>query len=154
MSEAAPPPGDTPTVWYWHAYVDRQGVSRQRRCPLGAFRLQSMGGAAPQWNDILGASPANILVSVQPVGWVGEWHENPKPQWIVPLSGRWYVETMDGQRVEMGAGEMSFGEDQNCTPDARGRKGHMSGTVGASPAVLMIVQLDVAPTVDEPGRWR
>ena len=154
MMEAAHPLLDTPTVWYWHAYVDHQGMSRQMRCPLQAFRRQSMGGAAPQWNDILGASPAHILVSVQPVGWVGTWHENPKPQWIVPLSGRWYVETMDGQRVEMGPGEASFGEDQNCTPDPQGRKGHMSGTVGDVPAVLMIIQLDVAPTVDQPGRWR
>ena len=43
-----------------------------------------------------------VLVTVQPVGWVGTWHENPAPQWIVPLSGRWWVESMDGKRVEMG----------------------------------------------------
>ena len=54
----------------------------------------------------------------------------------------------------MGPGEASFGEDQNCTPDPQGRKGHMSGTVGEAPAVLMIVQLDVPPTIDQPGRWR
>ncbi|MGI9024128.1 MAG: hypothetical protein ACR2GP_00810 [Burkholderiaceae bacterium] len=46
------------------------------------------------------------------VGWVGEWHENPKPQWIVPMSGRWFVESMDGRRAEMGMGDISFGEDQ------------------------------------------
>ena len=84
---------------------------------------------------------------VLPVGWIGEWHENPKPQWIVPLSGRWFVETMDGQRVEMGAGEISFGEDQGTKPDAQGHRGHLSGTVGSEPAVLVTVQLDAAPTV-------
>lgn len=144
---------ETPKVSYWHAWTDRDGISRQTKASLGNFEKQSMGGAAPQWNDALGKHPANVLVSVQPVGWVGDWHENPKPQWIIPLSGRWWVETMDGTRVEMGPGEMSFGEDQNCkTRD--GKKGHKSGTVGDEPAVLMIVQLEEPPTVDQPGRWR
>ena len=144
---------ETPVAHYWHAYVDRAGTSRQRRCEWTAFEQQSMGGASPQWNDKLGRFPADVMVSVLPVGWVGEWHENPKPQWIVPLSGTWYVETMDGQRVEMGPGEVSFGEDQNCTADAMSRKGHKSGTVGDAPAVLMIVQLETPPTRNQPGHW-
>ncbi len=145
---------ETPRVTYWHVWTDRDGVSHQTRCALSTFQKQRMGGAAPQWNDMLGEHKADVLVSVLPVGWTGAWHENPKPQWIIPLSGRWYVETMDGTRVELGAGEVSFGEDQNCKTDATGRKGHLSGTVGDEPAVLMIVQLEEKPTVDQPGRWR
>jgi hypothetical protein len=54
---------------------------------------------------------------------------------------------MDGVRVEMGPGEISFGEDQN-TRQVDGKRGHLSGTVGAEPAVLMLVQFEVsrAPT--------
>ena len=63
---------------------------------------------------------------------------NPKPQWIVPISGSWFVETMDGRRVEMGPGDISFGGDQNT----RGRKGHLSGTVGSEPCAMMIIQYD------------
>jgi hypothetical protein len=51
---------------------------------------------------------------------------------------------MDGQRVEMGPGELSFGGDQNCR-EMEGRRGHRSGTVGDIPAVLMVVQWDDAP---------
>jgi hypothetical protein len=58
------------------------------------------------------------------------------------------VQTTDGKRVEMGPGELSFGEDQNAKPNATGHKGHLSGTVGRDPAVLMIVQLKNAPTSD------
>jgi hypothetical protein len=90
------------------------------------------------------------LMVVQPVGWVGEWHENPKPQWIIPLSGRWFVETMDGTRVEMGPGEISFGGDQNTKPDARGRRGHRSGTVGNQPSINLIVQLQSDPSAGRP----
>ncbi len=77
-----------------------------------------------------------------PQAGVGEWHENPEPQWIVPLSGRWFVETMDGKRVEMGPGEISFGNDQNTKADARGHTGHRSGTAGDQPCMLMLIQLD------------
>jgi hypothetical protein len=134
---------DKPTVSYWHVWADENGISHQTRCELSAFELRSISaGSSPQWIDRLVASAATVLVAVQPVGWVGEWHENPKPQWIVPLSGRWFVESMDGTRVEMGPGEVSFGNDQRCRSDADGRKGHRSGTVGDQPSVLMLVQLE------------
>ena len=143
---------EPPAAPYWHVWTDQNGVSHQTYCRFGTFERQSMGGAAPQWNDTLGSAGANVLVSVLPVGWTGDWHQNPKPQWIIPLSGCWWVETMDGTRVEMGPGEMSFGEDQNCA-EQNGRKGHRSGVVGNEPVVLMIVQLDQQPTVGQPGRW-
>ena len=132
---------DLPVTAYWHLWTDAQGVSHFSRCELKRFEPVSMGGAAPQWNDSLGRGECTVIFSVQPVGWIGDWHENPQPQWVVPLSGRWWVEAMDGQRVEMGPGETSFGADQHCVADAQGRSGHRSGTVGDEPAHLMIVQM-------------
>lgn len=139
---------DPPAVLYWHIWTDAAGVSHQQRCQLSQFELTRIGAAAPQWSD---AQPgdATVVFMVLPVGWVGEWHENPAPQWIVPLSGRWFVESMDGTRVEMGPGELSLGEDQHCVADAEGRKGHRSGTIGASPAVLMTVRLQ-GPAMRKP----
>jgi hypothetical protein len=142
-----------PALSYWHVWTDENGVSRQTRCQLRTFRRQSMSGAAPQWNDVLGTFGATVLFAVLPVGWIGDWHENPKPQWIVPLSGRWFVETMDGTRVEMGPGDISFGEDQNTRRDSDGRRGHRSGTVGDESATLMIVQLQETPTAARPCRF-
>ncbi len=89
------------------------------------------------------------MFTVLPVGWIGEWHENPKPQWIIPLSGRWFVESMDGQRIEMGPGDISFGADQNTKP-LDGKKGHLSGTVGGEPATLMLIQFDALPAGRRP----
>ena len=130
-----------PLVPYWHLWTDTNGVSHQTRCALTQFELKSMQPPAdPQWQGTARAGPMRMLVTVQPVGWVGEWHENPRPQWIVPLSGRWFVESMDGTRVEMSRGELAFGGDQQCR-DIDGRRGHRSGTVGAEPAVLLVVQL-------------
>lgn len=131
-----------PIVPYWHLWTDADGISHQSRCALRDFDWRSMGPpAAPQWQGRHHSGAMTTLVTVQPVGWLGEWHENPRPQWIIPLSGRWFVESMDGTRVEMGCGELSFGGDQRCR-DLDGRRGHVSGTVGDVPAVLMIVQHD------------
>jgi hypothetical protein len=151
-TSSIPSSGQTrPTMSYWHVWTDENGVSHQNRCELSAFQLQSISpGAAPSWIDKQSTPGATVLMVVQPVGWVGEWHENPKPQWIIPLSGRWFVETMDGKRVEMGPGEISFGGDQNCKADAQGRKGHRSGTVGNEPSVNLIVQLESDPSAGRP----
>ena len=131
-----------PSVAYWHLWTDSDGMSHQTRCTMSEFQLKAIGaGVKPQWQGAKMHDTATVFVTVLPAGWTGDWHENPKPQWIIPLSGCWFVESMDGQRVEMGTGEISFGGDQNAR-QIDGRKGHLSGTVGSEPAVLMLVQFD------------
>lgn len=147
---AAGKPGDgrsgaKPQVPYWHLWTNGQGVSHQQQCFLTSFELKGIGGAAPQWNNKHAEHASTVVFTVQPVGWVGDWHENPAPQWIIVLSGRWWIESMDGTRIEQGPGEFSFGEDQDCTQSADGRIGHRSGTVGNQPAILMTVQLHIDP---------
>ena len=143
-----------PTVSYWHLWTDADGVSRQKQCAMTEFTMKSMKPPAdPQWQGIPTSGKMTTMITVQPVGWIGIWHENPKPQWIVPLSGRWFVEAMDGTRVEMGAGELSFGGDQNCR-EVDGKRGHRSGTIGDVPAVLMVIQFDDAPAPASPCQWR
>jgi hypothetical protein len=121
---------------------------------MSAFELASIAPPAmPQWVGAKTSGSATVFVTVLPPGWTGDWHENPQPQWIIPLSGRWFVETMDGHRVEMGPGEASFGEDQGTRPED-GRKGHRSGTVGPEACVLLLVQLDARPHPGSPCRFR
>lgn len=139
----------SPTIDYWHVWTDQDGVSHQSRRQIQDFKLLSIAPpASPQWLGQLKQEGATLSFTVLPVGWTGTWHENPKPQWIIPLSGCWFVETMDGQRVEMGVGEISFGADQNTQADSQGRKGHLSGTVGNEPAVLIIVQFEATPSLE------
>jgi len=137
-------PGPKPSIPYWHLWVDENGISHQRECHLTDYVLKGVGPTDPQWNDKQQTVSSTVVFTVQPVGWVGTWHENPAPQWIVVLSGRWWVESMDGTRIEQGPGEFSLGEDQNCK-ETQGKKGHRSGTIGNERAVLMTVQLHVDP---------
>ena len=134
-----------PSVSYWHLWTDADGVSRQKQCAMTEFAMKSMKPPAdPQWQGIPTSGKMTTMITVQPVGWVGDWHENPAPQWIVVLAGRWWIESMDGTRIEQGPGEFSLGEDQGSV-ETGGRKGHRSGTVGSEPAVLMTVRLHVPP---------
>ncbi len=143
-----------PVVPYWHLWADAQGVSHQAHCAMTQFALESIKPPAePQWQGSKVSGPLTAFVTVLPVGWIGAWHENPKPQWIIPLSGCWFVESMDGTRVELRPGELSFGGDQNCR-EVEGKLGHRSGTVGDAPAVLMVIQLDEMPTPCTPCEFR
>ena len=143
-----------PVVPYWHVWTDSEGISHQTRCHFTQFENAAIQPtAAPQWLGAEMRQDATVLVTVLPPGWVGNWHENPRPQWIIPLSGRWFVETMDGTRVEMGPGDISFGEDQN-TRSVEGRRGHLSGTIGPEPAVLLLVQFETTPTIAAACRFK
>jgi hypothetical protein len=139
--------GFMPNISYWHLWTDRDGISHFNLCSLENFEFKGVGDAAPQWNKTLTQDQAGLVFTVQPVGWVGEWHENPVPQWVVPLSGRWWVEAMDGTRREFGPGEIQLGEDQHCRP-WNGRKGHRSGTIGDVPCVLMCVRVQTPANQD------
>jgi hypothetical protein len=131
-----------PRVLYWHLWVDGEGTSHQTQCAMNHFELKAIQpNVPPQWEGAKTTGAMSVVFMVLPPGWIGDWHENPKPQWIVPVSGSWFVEAMDGTRVEMGPGECSFGADQNCK-EQDGRRGHRSGTVGDDPAVLMVVQFE------------
>ena len=95
-------PGRKPLVPYWHLWVDTNGVSHQRQCHLTNYYLRGVGPADPQWNNKQGRYPSTVIFTVQPVGWFGDWHENPAPQWIVVGWSRTTLREHGsfGQRIE------------------------------------------------------
>lgn len=131
-----------PQLQYWIAYTDDEGVSRQEQRTLEGFTSESMGGdSGNQWNNRLFKGATQIIFSELPADFDGDWHENPHPQWIIPISGGWWVETMDGQRVELREGDLAFGADQGTTDG----KGHRSGVLDGKPCQMMIVQYTNEP---------
>ncbi|WP_088345912.1 MULTISPECIES: hypothetical protein [Rhodomicrobium] len=129
-----------PHIPYYSLWTKPDGISSLAVCALGGFVLQSVGGqAAPMWMRQMPDAVEAVYFAVLPVGWVGEWHESPKPQWVVPLSGRWFIEAQDGLRVEMGPGDIHWGQDIG-TSAVDGKKGHRSGQIGAEPCVMLMLQ--------------
>jgi len=144
-SVAAMNPSTPPRVPYWRVWRDADGISHQGQAWLDSFQILHLAeGIRSIWRTPTQEGVTGIvLIKVEPdVDY--DWHENPVPQWIVPLSGRWFVETMDGHRIEMGPGELSFGGDQGCR-STEGRLGHRSGALDGQPAMLMLIQLERIP---------
>ena len=125
---------------YWHLWVNDDGVSCHTECTISDFALGQLGpGDSPQFSRPL-LDQGNAFVTYLPVGWTADWHENHVPKWIYVLKGAWSVESMDGQRVIMQAGEYSYGGDQGCNPTADGKVGHLSAQVGDEPCVQLVIQ--------------
>lgn len=138
-------PATPPRLPIWSMWTGSDGLSHIDASELAGFGLKSIGGGAdPQWLRPFPGTVTNVSFAVLPVGWVGDWHESPAPQWVVPLRGRWFIETQDGSRVEMGPGEIHFGQDQ-ATSERDGHTGHRSGQLGDEPCLQLLVQF--APPV-------
>ena len=126
--------------WYWHLWTDEQGISRQEKCSISSFSLGQLGpGDSPQFSRNL-LDQGNAFVTYLPVGWTADWHDNHIPKWIYVLRGSWSVESMDGHKVVINAGEYSFGADQGCITTADGKRGHLSAQVGDETNVQLIIQ--------------
>ncbi len=132
-----------PAIPYWHLWTGKDGKSHLTECALTDFGAQSAG----QQLQIQQPGTANIILAYNPKG---DWHENPRVQWVVPLQGSFYIQAQDGSKVTLAPGNLYLGEDLNTTADADGHKGHISGSKGDDPVILLITQLDVKPTVEEP----
>lgn len=125
---------------YYRLGIGRTGLTTMEPLVMSGFESRSLGGfASPSWVLDLPGLFQNVSFVLLPIGWIGDWHESPFPQWVVALSGRWFVETQDGTRVEMGPGDLHWGEDQG-TRERAGGHGHRSGQLGESPCMLMMVQ--------------
>ena len=137
--------GNSPAIPFWKMHIASTGGSTIEQQWLDDFSLRSVSGeAAAIWmREFSGAAKA-VWFNILPVGWIGEWHPSPSLQWVVPLSGRWFIETQDGIRVEMGQGDIHWGADLagGALP---GQVGHRSGQLGDVPCVQLMVQFhDVA----------
>lgn len=157
QAETKKPP-QPPLRSYQHLWTDAEGISHIARCPVSNFFLKSMSPpAGPQWQNPMAPQMATVMMTVQPAHWNGAWHPDPKPQWIIPLQGSWYVRAMDGTRVVMGPGDILFGEDQDVRPMPygiyKGKKGHDAGNIGDGPVTLLVIQSANSPVINRPCRY-
>lgn len=137
-----PDPNKPACLPYWHLWTDDDGISRQTLCSMAPYTLGVLGpNDSPQWSlDLI--KEGNAFLTMLPVGWTADWHENHIPKWIYVLRGSWSVESMDGQKQIFGPGEFSFGGDQQCITTTSGAKGHLSAQVGDEPCLQLIIQLN------------
>ena len=130
----------SPAVPYLEMLLQADGTPTVRQAWMEGFRKQSVSGdSTPIWMREFPGTPTKVWFNILPVGWIGEWHTSPALQWVVPISGRWFIETQDGTRVEMGPGEIHWGADVANATTGRD-SGHRSGQLGDVPCVQLMVQ--------------
>jgi hypothetical protein len=133
-----------PAMPFWKMQPDAAGRSTIVQQALAGFALDSVSGdAAPIWMREFHGEVKAVWFNIMPVGWVGEAHPTPALQWVVPLSGRWFIETQDGTRVEMGPGDIHWGAGL-AGDGANASTAHRSGQLGDVPCVQMMVQFNSA----------
>lgn len=133
-------PAISPSMPFWEMKAGADGRSTIEPGALAGFVRDSVSGdAAPIWMHRFQGAVKAVWFNILPVGWVGENHPSPALQWVVPLSGRWFIETQNGTRVEMGPGDIHWGADLSGD-GARESTAHRSGQLGDVPCVQMMVQ--------------
>lgn len=134
--------GNPPTMPFWEMRIASDGRSTIEQRWLDAFSLRNVSGDATSiWMREFPGVVKAVWFNILPVGWVGEWHPSPALQWVVPISGRWFIETQTGIRVEMGPGDIHWGADI-AEGTIRGQVGHRSGQLGDVPCVQLMVQFE------------
>jgi hypothetical protein len=139
-------PRHPPSVPFWYMKPGVDGRSTIEQQKLADFVLRSVSGdTAPIWMREFHGNVKAVWFNVMPVGWVGELHPSPALQWVVPLSGRWFIETQDGKRIEMGPGDIHWGADLDLAgTGVDPTVAHRSGQIGDIPCVQMMVQFHSA----------
>lgn len=150
-AQAAAPAVQPAGVPYWDNWTDAQGVSHLTKCKLKNFTLSQLAPHAdPQWVNHAQQGQARMVTSVQPAHWKGGWHAPESVQWIIPIQGVWFVQSMDGTRVELNPGDALLSEEVGAKADKEGHLGHLSGNVGDAPVALMITQFASATASHKP----
>jgi hypothetical protein len=134
-------------VLYANVWADGKGVTHVSQCVLKGLELKSFAPpASPYYFGLAPKEVQSVVFSVLPMGWYGDWHHAPGPQWVITLSGAWEIQTADGSTLRQGPGEFQFNSDESAfavTPGAH--VGHTAKQVGDLPNVRVIITLKKNP---------
>jgi hypothetical protein len=134
-------------IAYSNVWADDKGQTHISQCLLKGLKLQGFAPpAAPYYFGFAPEDIKSVVFAVAPVGWYGDWHHAPGPQWVIDLSGAWEVKTADGKTLRQGPGEFQFNSDESAFASKPGDKvGHTARQVGDVPNVRVIITLKKKP---------
>lgn len=137
---------------YTHLWASADGETHLQSCTAKDFESKGYSGS-PQWVLGLGKrfTPTSLTLTQVDPGWDNPWHPCPAPQFVVTLSGSWFLRTSDGSEVRFKAGDVLWQDNTKDCPSAKPAQ-HCSGTVGDEPCRQLLVQVGGwTPEVDKPG---
>eukprot|EP00929_Paragymnodinium_shiwhaense_P111618 TRINITY_DN79963_c0_g1_i1.p1 TRINITY_DN79963_c0_g1~~TRINITY_DN79963_c0_g1_i1.p1 ORF type:complete len:239 (+),score=41.80 TRINITY_DN79963_c0_g1_i1:64-780(+) len=149
-TETHPPSG---VIDYVHLWVDKDGQTHTEDCKVKELVKKKLpGGESVQYvrnlmDTVSGLNSSNVIITQQ-LG-PNPWHHCPQTQFVVTLSGTWFINTTDGNQRYLPTGTWLFQDNSAKHPAAEAgtRKAmHYSEAVG--PCNQLVLQWDKQPVID------
>lgn len=127
----------------WNAQTDRDGVGAQTRKPIMVTRIYTGPDGQSHAEEIEmtlsdGRSEMLKVTGAQfrrtPPGTFSDWHQGPRRQYIITLSGRGEIEVAGGKKIALVPGRIELIEDTTG-------KGHTTRVVGTEDRVSIALPL-------------
>ncbi|KAL2652033.1 hypothetical protein R1flu_020161 [Riccia fluitans] len=134
---------------YTQLWVSKDGETHIKECKFTNFDLKTYSSLPQYQKSEFGGQPTKIVFTELSPGLKQPLHSCPQVQFVITLSGSWYIETTDRSRYEFQPGEVLFQDNVEDSPAAKPPQ-HYSGVVGDQPCQQFIIQFDRAPEVDNP----
>jgi hypothetical protein len=129
LGGAADAPDAVPPLTYTHVYADSAGMSHFREESFD-FRSNRPGGPL---SHTLATGPGAMLLRLKP-GAVEDWHNAPRPWYLIVVQGMSEVTTSDGEKRRFGLGSIVLLDDTTG-------KGHQTRTVGTVDHIAAVVPI-------------
>ena len=119
---------------YVRLYADEHGETHLKEEEFIMNNADYAPPAPPLWVGPRSKATGTTVLAF-PVGWFGDYHPVPRPQWMLIMSGAIEVEVSDGEKRTYPAGTITFLEDMNS-------KGHISRNASNEVAVVMVTEVE------------
>ena len=97
-------------IEYLRIYSDEEGCSHFETKFID-LEAKDYAPPAPPLNTSTLKSADKFVFLELPVGWYGDWHPTPVPQWLVLMAGMCEIEAGDGERITFKAGDVILLDD-------------------------------------------
>ncbi|KAG6549417.1 hypothetical protein Mapa_009136 [Marchantia paleacea] len=149
VASAPSPSGSTQPLdfKYTQLWSDADGETHITECKMSGFREEAYSSLIQYVRDDFGGNTTKLVFTELSVNLTQPLHSPPAVQFVVTISGSWYIVTTDGSYRAFQPGEVLFQDDTVDSPAAKIPE-HFSGAVGAVPCQQMIIQFNRPPEVD------
>jgi len=138
-------------------WVDAAGETHVTR-DLSFGQMEKKGySGTPQYVRQFGPADAVKAMVVTQMFGENPWHYAPSSQFVVCLSGGWYVRTSDGKQVVFRPGDVLYQDNTARHPAARDgtqKAMHFSGVApGEQTCSQLVIQVERKASADNAGEW-
>ncbi|KAL3693057.1 hypothetical protein R1sor_006708 [Riccia sorocarpa] len=132
---------------YTQLWADEKGETHVQQCKMTGFSLQNYSAYQQFIRDDFGGNATKFVFTELSVGLTQPLHSTPAVQFVITLSGSWYINTTDATYHAFQAGDVLFQDNTKDSPAAKVPQ-HFSGAVGDVPCQQFILQINRKPEVN------